>query len=145
MTAPGAPLGLLENLGHDEENRRLAVLEGLRGWISETPGWDQFLTVTFRDAFASRKADVALESLSKYLRRRLPGVRGFVGAELHKSGDVHLHGILGTVVPVTRTRVWRDLHDRFGYARLVPVRSAASVSEYCTKYVTKSLAEWGIL
>lgn len=136
---------LIERLGPLEENYRGTLQQTLREYISSFPGWNIFITQTYAREMPRSRADVALVSLATYLQKRYRRCKGFLGAELHRSGSVHIHGLIGAAPIINRTRLWEALHRRYGFARVVPVRSQADVAAYCTKYVTKSLVEWLIL
>ncbi len=133
---------LEERLGPLEEERREKVRQALREYITACWGWDTFITQTFSYEMSRDQADVALARVQAFLAKRYRLSHGFLGAELHRSGSVHLHGLFGTASPIRRSALWEALHSRFGFARVVPARSHEAVAAYCTKYVTKSLAEW---
>ena len=135
--------GSLEvRLGVDEEVRRQLLLEGLRDFIQGFPGWNIFITQTFAHSISADRSDMAIERVQRFLESSLRRPHGFLGAELHRSGTVHLHGLIGASGDVSRKRLWERLHRRFGFSRIEPVRSHEQVTAYCTKYVTKRLAEW---
>lgn len=135
-------VSLEARLGELEEVRRTTLLRELRNYIQGFHGWNLFITQTFAYPMPAHRADVALERVRSFLDDSLQRPHGFLGAELHRSGLVHLHGLIGAAGTVRRTVLWQKLFRRFGFARVEMVRSPADVTAYCTTYITKSLAEY---
>lgn len=124
--------------------------DALAEWL-ETFKWTFFLTVTFRWWARPEQAQSHFEYVRRALARYHPE-RLFLGAELHKKGDLHLHGIYaegdGAYTPGFGTPraidIWSLLYKRFGRSKVEAVRNPAAVVSYCTKYVTKQLTDYNI-
>jgi len=129
-------------LGELEEVRRAALLMELRDYIQGFHGWNLFITQTFAHPMPASRSDVALDRVRTFLDDSLQRPHGFLGTELHRSGFVHIHGLIGAAGTVRRTVLWQKLFRRFGFARVELVRSRTDVAAYCTTYITKSLAEY---
>ena len=71
---------------------------------------------------------------------------GFIGAERHTSGDIHVHGLISPGVrELHRSYLWDDLFRLYGISRLEPAKGIDNVATYCAKYITKDLAAWLML
>lgn len=112
--------------------------------------WEWFCTFTFvHDTHPERALKLFRVWCSKLSReiygprwhKRAPyGVSYVVSIEFQKSGQIHLHALLGGVGDMRRL-TWMDnwyaLDDLAGFPRIYPVQSQTAVSNYVTKYVTK--------
>jgi hypothetical protein len=95
--------------------------------------------------------------LARYVDRLQDALRCPVAAvfatELHKSGALHVHGLLGFLEGqgvvldervhklIVATQTWYRAH---GYARIVSIESAKdaqAIAAYCAKYMTKDISE----
>lgn len=112
-------------------------------FLQKTP-WDYFITATFRDPLPQHRVATSLRSVGKTLKRYKPGAV-FLGAEQHESHFYHIHGLYRQgLVNVPASFLWQDLFTTYGRAKVEIIRSVDDVSAYCTKYVTKKLADYDI-
>lgn len=68
--------------------------------------------------------------------------RGFLVAEPHQSGDLHIHGIIAGGLPKQEPialpwDIWHGLFDRFGRAKVEAPNKHQCVTMYCSKYLLK--------
>ena len=56
----------------------------------------------------------------------------------------HAHSLWVDCASKSRRDVWRTWFDRYGRARIEPVRDKEDVTGYCSKYVTKQGAWWDL-
>jgi len=103
--------------------------------------WDYFATVTFarprRDTLAAiRDVDHSVANLRE---------RAFWAVEPHRSGALHLHGLLKSTTLENHqdpfhsaTEFWHRFFHAFGRSRVQAANSSEAVARYCAKYVTKS-------
>ena len=120
----------------------------LAKWLTDSFQWDYFLTVTFRWWARPEQSQPHFS----YIRRALTSYAPqhlFLGAELHKKGDLHVHGLYQSAVlaeaPWPRAQeLWHVLFKRFGRSKVEVIRSQGDVVNYCTKYVTKELTDYNI-
>lgn len=102
--------------------------------------WDAFLTSTFRRP--RKEPYYALQAVRGELERHNV-VRGFLAAEPHQSGDLHIHGIVagsirnGHSLMDSPTGIWEGLFKRFGRAKVEPCNNHEAVTMYCSKYLLK--------
>lgn len=81
----------------------------------------------------------------KFMRRVLPDVSYFYAIEQNPSrSGHHVHALWADCTGVQRSAVWNDWHDRYGRARIEPVRGQIDVCDYCAKYVCKERAWWNL-
>ena len=122
------------------------VKQGYAEWL-QGYNWDYFLTATFRKP--RKEPYYALQQVWGVLQQHNVA-RGFLAAEPHKTGDLHIHGIVaGTELPNkgyfgvdgnnidTPEGIWSGLFKRFGRAKVEPCNSRESVTAYCSKYILK--------
>lgn len=105
-----------------------------------------FLTVTYRNSRVLRSDGGDLTRVLQSIRRdRLFG-RVFLVGEAHQTGDLHVHGVLrgpaGASGDAAAQSLWERCREQFGRSQVRRVRSSASVSAYCTKYVLKQMAAY---
>ena len=118
-----------------DSNTRKAYAEWLQGYH-----WDYFLTSTFRSPRI--EPYYALKGVWNELRKSNV-FRGFLVAEPHQSGDLHIHGLVagrgGSWQPVIDLPldIYAGLFKRFGRAKVEAVNSRELVSSYCAKYLLK--------
>lgn len=136
---------------NDEEmigSRYFLAKEAQSGWMTllEPIEWNWFLTVTFK--MPRKDSYLALKAVTRELETYDPQ-HYFVGTELHRSGDVHCHGLISfdpeSSWALDSWRLWAGLFDRFGRSEVVRPIAIANVVEYVTKYCTKDLTDWHML
>lgn len=111
-------------------------------WVSDLAPWEVIAHLTFRWEAGLMSAAKAFE---RFMGRDLDDVSYFYAVEQNPSRDGHhVHALWAHAVGVQRSRAWRKWFDRFGRARIEPVRSHEDVSNYCAKYVAKECAWWNV-
>ena len=118
--------------------------------------WDAYYTQTFKN----RRNDGynATSACWSILENRLEWTRGFIAVEKHRLGGVHLHALLAndlmdwgnTARAISsqkkQFRATKKYCDKaFGFSHIESARNQATVSVYCTKYVTKSNGDYYFL
>lgn len=110
------------------------------GWLQQYQ-WDYFFTTTFRSP--RREPYYALKNVWSELEKHRVA-RAFIGVEPHRTGDLHLHGILaglgadwvlGIDLP---SNIWSALFKRFGRSKVEACNNHDAVSLYCAKYILKA-------
>ncbi len=135
------------------------VRESVGEWVSGLREWDLFVTLTYDSTKVVRGSTrgvgpVALvgawkaqrdvrrfvHDASVALGRPLPAV---VALEPHKTGGMHGHGLLdvGGLSLGDIKRLHPLWFERNGYVKLEVPRSQFDVSQYCGKYMAKSLGD----
>lgn len=120
-------------------------------WVAKDfGGWRLFVTQTFRPGLEIHGPQAALHCFSKgveLIEAVMGGpVKYLVAVEAHRSGEPHVHAVVGRgrgagVWPedddlrVLAARIQRDLSQKYGWSkvRLVTAGAAEYVSKYCTK------------
>lgn len=127
-------------------------------WYALSNDFRWFVTLTFNpEKIDSFNFDIAKNALLKWCRLMRDRYKRFdylIIPELHKSGAVHFHGLLGDVsanfVEATHPRTGKPLvrHDRqvynladweYGYTDCEQIESPERAASYITKYVTTAL------
>jgi len=81
----------------------------------------------------------------KFMRTHLPRVSYFYALEHNPGRDgFHVHALWADCQNVYRKEVWATWFQRYGRARIEPVRNFGDVADYCSKYVTKEGAWWDV-
>jgi hypothetical protein len=102
--------------------------------------WEVIAHLTFRWEVS---LDSARRGYEKFMRKALPRISYFYAEEQNPSRDgYHVHALWADCKSIYRKDVWAAWFERFGRARIEPVRSKDDVSQYCSKYVTKQGAWW---
>ncbi len=69
----------------------------------------------------------------------------FLGTELHRSGYLHVHGLLADpLIELGWGPLTRELRRRYGRNKLERIRDKTKVATYCSKYVAKELTDYNI-
>jgi len=140
-------IGLKAELREAEAKEHAADLSA--GWLEflDVVEWDWFLTITFKRP--RKDPYLALNSVETAIRSVYSHPTAFLGAEYHRSGDVHVHGLYklcsACQLKDDSFALWSTLFDRLGRSEVVPPRKKADVVKYTTKYCTKDLTDWRIL
>lgn len=124
-------------------------------WVQSLAPWSTFFTGTFRNMEVSRGGftyDVgyseasAGKSFERWMKRRLPGVRGFYGVDPNPSRDGHhIHGLLELSSDVRRKELWADWWERYGTNRIEPIEAIGGCSGYCAKYPLSGSRWWNLI
>lgn len=124
------PLG--EN--YAEAQRAVDALQRV-AWIESLAPWEVMATMTFR---WESSVWSAMRAFRKTMARRLPGVSYYAVTERNPSRDgYHLHSLWADCRSVSRKEEWRHWFTTYGRALIEPVRKAADVASYASKYLTK--------
>ncbi len=143
--APRPPSLTGEVCAIDSQEVRTALSEWLPSIVSG-PCEPWFLTVTFRRPPNPKYPESVLANVDRHLRAICVRPTGFLGCEPHKSGDLHVHGLIQSgEAGARRSLAWDSLFRRFGISRIEPPNGLDKVAWYCSKYITKDLAAWHIL
>lgn len=127
-------------------------------WYALSNDFRWFVTLTFDpekiDSFNFEIAKKALLKWCRFMRDRYKRFDYIIIPELHQSGAVHFHGLLGDVsanfVEATHPRTGKSLvrHDRqvynladwkYGFSDCEQIESLERAASYITKYVTTAL------
>ena len=103
--------------------------------------WDYFITQTFRRP--RKEPYYALHSVWHTLKYH-GAARAFLACEPHKTGDLHIHGIMAGggdgwlphIDPMWD--IWEDCHKKYGRNKVELINTSAAVAGYCAKYVLKA-------
>jgi len=108
-------------------------------WL-QTFHWDYFFTVTFRSP--RREPYYAMKGVWTELKKYNVG-RAFLGVEPHRTGDLHIHGIMSGMPFPWKPEIslpW-DIFDglfhKFGRSKVEACNSNELVTNYCAKYILK--------
>jgi len=111
-------------------------------YLLEFP-WQAYYTQTFR----TKRNDQhnCVQATWGKLANNLKWTRAFIATERHRLGGVHLHYLLANdldyaswQIPATR----KYMNKAFGFSHIEPIRNEATVSLYCSKYVTKDNGDY---
>ena len=117
--------------------------EAFAEWL-QTLSWDWFLTQTFEIPRLPHQSIQVLNRLAATLRHfSAAGV--FLGTETHKSGYLHVHGLVrDPLMAIPWGPLTRALRRRYGRNKLERIHDVAKVASYCSKYVAKELTDYNI-
>lgn len=111
-------------------------------WVNLLAPWQviSHLTFAWQASFDSGR-----RVYEKFMKRHLPTVSYFYALEQNPSRDgCHVHALWASSSTVFRKGVWGVWKERYGRARIEPVRGHQDVSSYCAKYVTKERAWYDV-
>jgi hypothetical protein len=104
-------------------------------WILELARWEVMATFTFK---WETSLDWTRSVYSKWIRKRLPGISWFYALERNPSRDgYHVHSLWADCQSIYRKAIWQEVTERWGYARIEPVRSCTDSAGYAAKYLCK--------
>lgn len=135
-TECSGPERVLMPLGENyaEAQRAVDALQRV-AWIESLAPWEVMATMTFR---WESSVWSAMRAFRKTMARRLPGVSYYAVTERNPSRDgYHLHSLWADCRSVSRKEEWRHWFTTYGRALIEPVRKAADVASYASKYLTK--------
>jgi len=108
----------------------------VEAWVHKLAPWDVWFTGTFR--YPIYKCDVASGITERFMAHNLPARPVFYAVEWHPGGHgCHVHALIASSGSCYRSGLWRSWFDRYGRARVEPVKQADQVSSYCAKYCIK--------
>jgi hypothetical protein len=123
-------------------NRNPIVAAEMGAWVGGLAEWQVISHLTFRWEASIWAAQRAYE---KFMRKELWGVSYFYALEANPARDgFHAHSLWVGCGGTNRRETWRKWFDRYGRARIEPVRDQGDVTSYCAKYVTKEGAWWDL-
>jgi len=118
-------------------------------WVSSLAPWQVVAHLTWRDRVGydgiarGISVDSAAKSYEGFMRRQLPHLSYFYSVEPNPSRyGTHVHALWADARGVYRKEAWASWFKRFGRARIEPVRTIDDVSNYLSKYVTKTDGTW---
>jgi len=134
---------------HSREKNEMMVSE-MSAWVHDLAPWQviSHLTFAFRDKFDRGVSIAAAQrAFEKFMRRQLSDVSYFYAIE--RNGQAagvghHVHALFADCTGMLRTFVWEKWFNRYGRAKIEPVRSQEDVTGYCAKYVCKEGAWWNV-
>lgn len=103
--------------------------------------WDYFITVTFKSP--RKEPYYALKTVWNTLHKDHFAQRGFLVAEPHQSGDLHIHGLIAGNRPGWKPELhlpWdikANMDKKYGWTQCEALKSHKAVSNYCAKYLLK--------
>lgn len=107
--------------------------------------FDWWFTVTFRQGVPQHRAASVLNAVGHQVHRLTGSTLLFAATEPHRSGDVHVHGLVCTRpkgLAHSPAEVWSSLFRTYGRSEFRQSRSPTAVSTYCAKYVCKHLTDY---
>lgn len=111
-------------------------------WIHTLAPWEVMATFTFR---WQSSLDSTRRIFEKFMARKLPQISYFYSVEGNPCRDgFHVHSLWGDSRGVFRKDVWADWFQRYGRARIEPVRSVRDSEDYASKYLCKPNAWWNV-
>lgn len=111
-------------------------------WVNYLADWRVIAHLTFSWECSM---DSGRRVYERFMQRHLARVSYFYALEQNPSRDgFHVHALWADTGSVFRKLAWSEWFQRYGRARIEPVRSYNDVSAYCAKYVTKERAWWNV-
>jgi len=111
-------------------------------WIQQLADWQVMATFTFRWRASIWSAQRCFE---KMMARRLPGVSYVEAIEAHPGGHgYHVHALWADCAQVNREREFWNWLDRYGRARIEPVKVPGDAAGYASKYLCKDDAWFNV-
>lgn len=109
-------------------------------WVLSLAPWNVIAHLTFRWEVS---LDGARRGYERFMKRALPQVSYFYAEERNPQRDgYHVHALWhGNIF---RREAWASWFERFGRARIEPIKSRADGVDYCAKYVIKEEAWWNV-
>jgi len=108
--------------------------------------WQAYHTQTFKNT--RNDTTNAVYAVWNTLSNKLGWTRGFLAAERHKLGGVHIHALLANdydfkswQIPATK----KYCDKAFGFTHIESARNQATVNLYCAKYVVKDNGDYFFL
>lgn len=134
------PDRILADAGEDYLKLQLALDKVQRvAWIESLVapgGWEIMSTFTFR---WEASVESARRCFTRWIRKRLPGVSYYYAIEGNPSrAGCHVHSLWADARGFRRKALWQESLQRWGYARIEPVRNKRDSSDYASKYLCKT-------
>jgi hypothetical protein len=125
-------------------------------WVNWLAPWEVIAHLTWKDRIDAHgvpygiSMDSARKAYERFMQRELPRVSYFYAIEPNPSrAGCHVHALWADAKGVYRQEAWAAWFQRYGRARIEPVRSQSDVSDYCAKhlvasYTTKAPVWWNV-
>jgi len=111
-------------------------------WIQHLADWQVMATFTFRWSVSIWSAQRCYE---KMMARRLPGVSYVEAIEANPGRDgYHVHALWADCASVRRRDEWSNWFQRYGRARIEPVKVPGDAAGYASKYLCKDDAWFNV-
>lgn len=111
-------------------------------WVDSLAPWEVISHLTFR---WEASLDSARRGYERFMKRSQPHLSYFYAIEANPSRDgYHIHALWADCKTMYRKEAWATWFERFGRARIEPVKDQRDVANYCAKYVTKARAWWNV-
>jgi hypothetical protein len=112
----------------------------MAAWVFGLAPWDVMGHMTFRWEASVASSQRCFE---KFMRMQLPSVSYFYAVELNPNRlGSHVHCLMADTAGMCRKLAWGSWFNKYGRAKIEPVRNFYDVTSYCSKYVTKELDTW---
>lgn len=116
--------------------------EQMANWVNWLAPWEIIAHLTFSWECS---LDSGRRVFERFMVRHLSRVSYFYALEQNPCRDgFHVHALWADAGSVFRKEAWSAWFQRYGRARIEPVRSYEDVSGYCAKYVTKERSWWDV-
>lgn len=126
----------------DRNLKRAFDKEQMSDWVNWLADWQVISHLTFSWECS---LDSGRRVYERFMKRHLARVSYFYALEENPSRDgFHVHSLWADAGSVFRKEAWSAWFQRYGRARIEPVRSHQDVSGYCAKYVCKERAWWDV-
>ena len=133
---------ILERVCRTEGMKTGLDLAVMADWVKGLKPWQVISHLTFE---WEASQDSTRRNYEKFMRKKLPAVDYFYAVERNPSRDGnHVHALWHRPMEICRKAAWSEWFNRYGRARIEPVRSSEDVTGYCAKYVTKEGAWWNV-
>lgn len=114
--------------------RRYELKAHMIEWVCGLAPWSVTATFTFK---WEASVGSCVRVFEKFMRKEVNHASYFYAVERNPGrGGHHIHSVWADCRDVYRSEVWAEWFERYGRARIEPVKSVG----HCTLYVTKSLA-----
>jgi hypothetical protein len=121
----------------------VAKLQKMVCWVMNLAPWQAFATLTFPWEASEQSA---INSYLRFMRKKLGGVNHFFAIEPNPSRDGHhVHAMWAQSGEIRRKDAWQAWFDRYGRARIEPLRNWGQVTAYCAKYCINEGSWWNVV
>jgi hypothetical protein len=118
------------------------LLDEMAAWVNALKPWQCISHLTFE---WEASLDSTRRNFEKFMRKELPDVDYFYAIESNPSrAGHHVHALWHRPMEISRKVAWSEWFNRYGRARIEPVRSSEDVTGYCAKYILKERAWWNV-
>lgn len=140
---------MLESVQTYDEKQ--ALINAWVSFLSRLCSWDAWFTMTFANpAMSSILAIDRAQRLLKdfYKSAGMGRPQAFIVAEGHRDGgSYHTHGLLRvnaldpTMEKMVLDGLWNQARQRFGLSKFSVIRDPDATVSYCSKYMSKTIAD----